>query len=127
MSTRAVITIKDKHDTFHIYQHWDGYPRCVADHIAAALDYSWSLPRFDAADFAAAIVAANKKGAGNIYFSKGPDHHADLDYRYEVHCISGAICVDVFSRGNPDGHDKPQRDGESLKGLTPAELKGAKL
>jgi hypothetical protein len=60
MSTRACYTFKDKHNTIHVYKHNDGYPTGAAEHIARALPYAWPLPRFEAVDFAAAFVAANK-------------------------------------------------------------------
>lgn len=60
MSTRAMYTFKDKDTTVHVYKHYDGYPSGAAQWIAAALDYAWQLPRFEADDFAAAFVAANK-------------------------------------------------------------------
>jgi hypothetical protein len=84
MSTRAVITIKDSSESFHVYQHCDGYPAGIADTLQNAVGRAWALPRFEACEFAAALVAANKSGAGNIYLSKGPRFHGDLDYAYIV-------------------------------------------
>lgn len=43
-----------------VYKHSDGYPSGAAQWIEAALEYAWPLPRFEADDFAAAFVAANK-------------------------------------------------------------------
>lgn len=46
MSTRAVVTIKDQSDTFHIYTHSDGYPEYQVVRIVKALAFAWPLPRF---------------------------------------------------------------------------------
>jgi hypothetical protein len=46
-----------------VYEHRDGYPKGAAKAIEAALPYAWPLPRFEADEFAAAFVRANKKNA----------------------------------------------------------------
>lgn len=88
MSTRSVITVKDNNDTFHVYRHCYGYPRGehgVLATLAQALPFAWPLPRFEASDFAAAIVRAWKQpGGGNVYFTESFKVHGDLAYRYEV-------------------------------------------
>jgi len=62
MSTRAMYTFIDPEskETHHVYKHYDGYPKGAARWIKAALAYAWPLPRFEADEFAAAFVAANK-------------------------------------------------------------------
>jgi hypothetical protein len=60
MSTRATYTFIDEHDTIHVYKHHDGYPTGALDAIGLAFPYAWTLPRFEADDFAAAFVAGNK-------------------------------------------------------------------
>jgi hypothetical protein len=95
MSTRAVVTIKDESDTFHIYTHGDGYPEYQVKRIADAVPFSWPLPRFEAMDFAAAFVRGSKEGGGNIYFTKGHEVHGDLEYRYEISAKQG----DYFGKG----------------------------
>lgn len=81
MSTRSNIIVRDKFDCICIYRHSDGYPDGEHGVIATlnkALDYAWDLPRFEASDFSAAIVAAWKQPSksfdgkniyrgGNIY------------------------------------------------------------
>ena len=99
MSTRAVYTFKDKDATFHVYGHCDGYPSGAADKIKNALKIAWQIPRFESADFAAAFIAANKtNGGGNIYFSKGPHKHGDLEYCYTITFdkVKGCISVEAF-------------------------------
>ena len=62
MSTRALYTFRseDGSDEHHVYVHHDGYPTGAADKIVAALEFAWPLPRYEADEFAAAFVAANK-------------------------------------------------------------------
>lgn len=108
-STRAVVTIKDQSDTFHIYTHSDGYPEYQVVRIVKALEFAWPLPRFDAMDFSAAFVAASKKHGGEIYLTKDWREHGDLEFRYEVSARSGEyfgkgkgnpLLIAVFARGN---------------------------
>ena len=65
MSTRAVYTFRDARNDFHIYKHCDGYPSGAAEWIRLALDFAWDLPRFEASEFSAAFVAANKHKKNN--------------------------------------------------------------
>jgi hypothetical protein len=62
MSTRAMYTFRnaDGSEEFHVYKHSDGYPTGAAEALVAALDYAWPLPRYEADEFSAAFVAANK-------------------------------------------------------------------
>lgn len=60
MSTRAMYSFVDEHETHHVYKHHDGYPTGAAEWINAAVAFAWPLPRYEASDFAAAFVAANK-------------------------------------------------------------------
>ncbi len=88
MSTRCVITVIDEHNSFSIYRHGDGYPDGDAGVIRTleeGFKFAWELPRFEADDFAAALIRAWKiEGGGDIYFTKGHEHHGDLAYRYEI-------------------------------------------
>ena len=86
MGTRAVYTFNDGDDKFHVYKHWDGYPEGAALFFMKAIPYAWGGTRFEAMDFAAAFVAGNKKeGGGDVYFTKGPNVHGDLEYVYELY------------------------------------------
>lgn len=89
MSTRSVITVKDVQDQgddqFHIYRHHDGYPTSVLPDLFKALPFAWALPRFEAMDFTAAIIAGWKReGGGGVYMTKHYSSHGDLAWRYEV-------------------------------------------
>ncbi len=101
MSTRSTICVKDAYDKFCIYRHCDGYPHGehgVVAQLAKALPFAWELPRFEAMDFAAAIIRAWKdEGGGNIYFTQGHEHHGDTEYTYDITAESGEIFVAVNS------------------------------
>jgi len=85
MGTRAVYTFKEGKERYHVYKHWDGYPEGAALFFMRAIPYAWGGKRFEAMDFAAAFVAGNKKeGGGDVYFTKGPNAHGDLEYVYEL-------------------------------------------
>lgn len=100
MSTRACYSFKDKFETLHVYKHHDGYPSGAERWIRAALDFSWTLPRFEASDFGAAFVAANKKPGGSVYLMQSGDIKvaapSDINYRYEIEEHGGAITVTAF-------------------------------
>jgi len=70
MSTRAMYTFKGNDDELnsvvHVYKHHDGYPEGALSWISNARQYAWEQPRFEADDFAAAFVVANKKSGGDI-------------------------------------------------------------
>lgn len=86
MSTRSVFSfheagIKRK---FHVYKHSDGHPAGAVRAFLNALPLAFDLPKFEADEFAAAFIAGNKQAGGGIRYSNGPQHHADLEYHYEV-------------------------------------------
>lgn len=107
MGTRSSIVIEDGYDRLVMYKHWDGYPRGMAHALKKTLPYAWELPRFEAADFAAAFAAGNKTkkgvdrkrgykrdGGGNVYFyghlKKDEDWRkskllpGDIEYVYHI-------------------------------------------
>jgi len=96
MGARAVYTFIDELNCVSVYKHWDGYPRCGCRFIANALPLAWPLPRFEAEEFAAAFVAANKKGRGDIYLIAGPKAPDGLAYRYEIRCPDGRLHVRIY-------------------------------
>ncbi len=69
MSTRACYRFipengpNDFPSVVTVYKHHDGYPKGAAQAIEAALPFAFRLPRFEADEFAAAFVRANKKNA----------------------------------------------------------------
>jgi hypothetical protein len=64
MGTRAIYIFEDDHEEVHVYKHYDNYPEGAVDFIENAKEYAWELPRFEADEFAAAFVAANKNRKG---------------------------------------------------------------
>lgn len=96
MGTRSVVTFSgDQNTAFSVYVHWDSYPDGMADMLVSAFAKSWPLPRFEADEFAASFVAANKTGAGTVRLTTGPDAHGDLAYVYEVFTSgrNGQVCI----------------------------------
>ena len=92
MGTRSNIIVADDHSRIQLYRHWDGYPDgeggVLAD-LALALPYAWPLPRFEADDFAAALIRAWKgEGGGNIYIDGSPKGweriHDDVEWVYVI-------------------------------------------
>src|SRR5579875_271779 len=108
MGTRAVYTFIDAAARHSVYKHWDGYPRCGCQFIINSLPLAWPLPRLEADEFAAAFVAANKQGAGDIRLTSGPEAHGDLAYRYEIRCQDKHLHVRIYER--PD-EDRPIFEG----------------
>ena len=64
MGTRAIYIFEDEHEEVHVYKHYDNYPLGAVDFIENAKEFAWELPRFEADEFAAAFVAANKNRTG---------------------------------------------------------------
>ncbi|MGH7172937.1 MAG: hypothetical protein ACRELG_21865 [Gemmataceae bacterium] len=102
MGTRAVYTFIDELNCVSVYKHWDGYPTWACRDIANALPLAWPLPRFEAEEFAAAFVAANKKGRGDIYLIACPKAPGGLAYRYEIRCPDGQLHVRIYSCADDD-------------------------
>jgi len=108
MGTRAVYTFIDASQRHSVYKHWDGDPAAACRFIANAQALAWPLPRFEADEFAAAFVAANKSQAGNIRLTTGPDAHGDLSFVYEIRCQDGRLHVRIY---RCSGEARPLFDG----------------
>ena len=101
MSTRACYIFKDQYDAVCVYKHHDGYPEGAKEHIAKALEFAFPLPRFEADEFGAAFVAANKpsEGGGVRLIPGGEDGwktHTDIEYLYQIECVDGHIQVKAW-------------------------------
>jgi len=94
MSTRAMFCFKDTEKTIFIYNHHDGYPSGAAQAISDAILFAWELPRFEADEFAAAFVAANKPRGGGIRIASSPDGYG-VEYLYTVSMVDGKLNVKV--------------------------------
>ncbi len=123
MATRCTLTIRDRpgaNQSYSVYRHNDGYPDTqhgVLETLKLVLSYAWPLPRFEADDFAAAIIAAWKRPAyrpspttpdyiaqgGNIRITAGRDEHNDTEYHYEITPTpKGRIRVMCYERHSSD-------------------------
>ena len=103
MGTRSVFTFKDDDETYSVYKHWDGYPEGAAEFLTKAIPFAWELPRFEASDFAAAFIAANKlSGGGDVSLTINHEAHGDLDYFYEVFASdrNGQLIIRVYEVGH---------------------------
>jgi hypothetical protein len=121
MSTRAVYTFKGFGETYHIYKHYDGYLTGAAEFLSKALDQAWGLPRYEPDEFAAAFVAANKTGAGDIRIMARRTQASDVEYGYTLYPLTakaagafpklnaGVLMVDVVSTDYWDGKKKERR------------------
>ena len=97
MGTRAVYTFIDESDKFSVFKHYDGYPEGAHGFIKEAKKFAWDLPRFDASEFAAAFIKANKNEAGgDVYLTQGPQRHGDLSYRYEISRDNNQLIVKTY-------------------------------
>ena len=91
MSTNAIIFFQSDETSepysSGVYQHWDGYPSGVQATINKTIEsgLAWELPRFEADEFAAAFIAANKKERGNIrHIDTNNMHNRYFDFIYFV-------------------------------------------
>ena len=112
MGTRAVYTFKSHGEAFHVYKHWDNQPICAAEFISAAIWKAWDLPRFEADEFAAGFIAANKDKGGDIRLIKSPRHCGDAAYFYEITGKDNGLHVKVM------GYDRKQIFSGSLSALS---------
>lgn len=107
MGTRATITIKDDASRFHLFRHWDGYPENDAGVIAGlqkVIDGPkvWPLPRFEADEFAAGIIATLKSGEGDYRIIKNPNK-LYANYRYTIVQKDNGIQVTWYSDSGKRG------------------------
>ena len=101
MSTRAIYSFKDERELHHVYKHHDGYPSGAAGFIANALSLAWPLPRFEADEFAASFVAANKGSAGGVRLLHSGDWKdvapGDVEYRYHINVQGSRLHVAAYA------------------------------
>lgn len=92
MGINAVVTFIDANNVCDVYVHGNAYPENINQMIENAKEYAFKFPRFEASDFAAAFIAANKtKGGGNIYFG---DEDMEVDYSYTVSVRQNKFRID---------------------------------
>ena len=116
MSTNALIYITEANDSigepdtvYAIYKHMDGYPQGVQPMIEEALTLAWPLPRFEADEFAASFVAANKTGSGDVRLVNPDDaRHTWFDFVYVIRHMEGSDKLNV-TVGHSTGTDELDR------------------
>ncbi|RUS60940.1 hypothetical protein EGN72_07130 [Pseudorhodobacter sp. E13] len=119
MSTRATITVADDRESFDLYQHHDGYPEGpygLVRHIAMARRLAWDLPRFEAADFSAAVIAVLKDRGGSTYLTKNASEHADRAYHYRIEPVRENTVTRVMLTISRASLDRGQNDVEIFSG-----------
>lgn len=122
MSTRATITVADEHSSFDIYQHHDGYPEGphgLVRNIAMARRLAWDPPRFEAADFAAAVVAVLKDRGGSTYLTEDPNAHTDREYHYRIEPVREDYRTRVFLTITRPSWDRKQGHVQMFQGEIP--------
>ena len=112
MSTRAIYTFYDSDDEIHVYKHHDGYPYNGGLHngetfeggglvwIKDAKGFAWDLPRFEADEFAASFVKANKSVGGGVRLigNQQPwEYASDCEYWYKITSEGEDVRVTVLS------------------------------
>lgn len=117
MSTNALIHIVEPRDslndvpetTYTVYKHWDGYPSGVQSMIEDALKIAWPLPRFEADEFAASFVAANKTSSGDVRLVN-PDeaNKMHFDFVYVIRHMEDSDKLNV-TVGHSTGWDELDR------------------
>ena len=97
MSTRGLYIFKDHSgEQFTVFKHWDNYPSGAYKFIQNALTKAWDLPRFEADEFAASFIAANKKAGGDLRLTNEDTTNADvlgIEFIYTVTVDLGMIRV----------------------------------
>ena len=110
MGTRAIYIFEDDHEEVFVYKHYDNHPSGAAGCIEGAKEFAWELPRFEASEFAAAFVVANKKRKGGevrLVHAGFKDRLEMLeandccDYYYVISFIpqEHTLWVEVFEKG----------------------------
>jgi len=114
MSISATIEFIDCNNTrAYVYKHWDGYPSGIASALSKATNYAWELPRFEADEFAASFIVANKTGPGDVRVLTKASGHM-VDYHYVVTDKAGAIYVTAYAYSSESNKRKLVYDGYLL-------------
>ncbi|WP_374631182.1 hypothetical protein [Ferrovibrio sp.] len=103
---RAVLSVKDKRQSFHIRIEPQGDLGTVALLCRRACLYAWPLPQFEAGDWAAAFLAAAKPQLTADDIKDGAQFalcgqwwdQGQLDYRYEVAAVDGDLIIKAWRR-----------------------------
>ena len=94
MSSRACYRFIDPDPTdpevVTVYKHSDGYPDGAVCWITKALEHAWRLLRFEADEFAAAFVAANKPSAKTRRMDYIAKAERETDPERKLHLLKAA-------------------------------------
>ena len=66
MGTKAIYIFEDDCGEVAVYKHYDNYPQGAVHFINNAKKYAWKFPRFEADEFGAAFVVANKDDGSGV-------------------------------------------------------------
>lgn len=103
MSTRAIYHFTDKSwNIYDVYKHHDNYPSGAYEAIKAALKKAWALPRFEADEFAAGFIAANKDYAGGVRLVPHGCSDMGQDYDYNITCKNDELWIEFEDRNEND-------------------------
>lgn len=111
MSTRGFYVFKQGNEVFNVYKHCDNYPDGEHGGFAAigrACRLAWTLPRFEADEFAASFVAVNKTGDGDVRLCPSGAWQdiaaGDIEYVYVIeatpHHMAAQVSVTCFDVSN---------------------------
>jgi|SRR5665213_6370 len=127
MSTRAMYSFTDANDppeTHHVYKHHDGYPTGAAKALAKAAALAWPAPRFEADEYAASFIAANKDSPGGLrtmlsgaFTDVAP---GDIEFYYTVTAPAGALKHPQVEAFTVDDVGTPAGSARIFKGNLPA-------
>lgn len=125
MSTRALYTFTDEqfgeHHEYHVYKHHDGYPTGALEAIENALANAWKLPRFEADEFAAAFISANKAHEGGIRLTIGEtwDKAAsgDCEYHWIISFDGKNLIVEAYEIGDVETATQSLLNKGTLKAM----------
>lgn len=103
MSTRACYVFQEGPNTLShiVYKHHDGYPTGAVEWLAAARALAWPLPRYEADEFAASFIAANKDGPGGLRLCGAGEWRdlcpPDIEYLYIVRPENNTVYVEGYA------------------------------
>jgi hypothetical protein len=102
MSTHALFVFRDQQGVYGVWKHCDGYPSGGLEAIRSAVPFAWELPRFEADEFAAAFVVANRSSKGEVRLvDLMTGNRLDHQYRYDVLFRCGGLWVKVLRCREP--------------------------
>ncbi|WP_323772154.1 hypothetical protein [Antarctobacter sp.] len=77
---------------------------------------AWDLPRFEAADFAAAVIAVLKDRGGSTYLTQDAEAHADRSFHYRIEPVRENYATRVMLTISRPSWDRSQPDVEVFHG-----------